>query len=57
MRTIELNDLNNRTEVSEQEQSQVTGGLLPAVIPNPTAAAKDHKNWINVASCNMGGHK
>ena len=18
---------------------------------------KDHKNWINVASCNMGGHK
>lgn len=18
---------------------------------------KDHKNWINVASCNMGGHR
>ena len=31
---------------------------------NPDQAAevnggqhKDHKNWINVASCNMGGHK
>jgi hypothetical protein len=44
-------------EVTELDQILIVGGLLPAVAPFETTVSKDHKNWINVASCNMGGHK
>lgn len=57
MGSIQINELEKNVEVSEKEQMQVIGGLLPAVTTTGSTAEKDHKNWINVASCNMGGHK
>lgn len=57
MKSIQINDLDKNVEVTELEQKQIVGGLLPAVAPAETTVSKDHKNWINVASCNMGGHK
>jgi len=57
MKSIQINDLDKNVEVTELDQILILGGLLPAVAPVETTVSKDHKNWINVASCNMGGHK
>ncbi|MBL7645654.1 MAG: hypothetical protein JNK74_05620 [Candidatus Hydrogenedentes bacterium] len=57
MKSIQINDLDKNVEVTEPEQVQIVGGLLPALVAVETTVSKDHKNWINVASCNMGGHK
>lgn len=57
MKSIQINDLEKNVEVTELDQILIVGGLLPAVCPAETTASKDHKNWINVASCNIGGHK
>jgi hypothetical protein len=40
-------------------KGQTTDAASDALAFGPDVAEqhKDHKNWINVASCNMGGHK
>ena len=48
---MKLGDIKGQTAAGDAASDAFAFG------PDVAEQQKDHKNWINVASCNMGGHK